>query len=140
MTDADWRRWRDWRQDRDILRPQSKKGAEAAAGLDVDHDPPLAKAVDFLKSELTGGGTVSGYFGNSVADWLCCLRRNSRRISAAKKNEPVTQIRCLEVVSSLASAHASSEFDRTIRFVPPISAAILPSVTMSAAPGFSNTA
>ncbi len=59
MTDDDWRRWRDWRQDRDILRPQSKKGAEAAAGLDVDHDPPLAKAVDFLKSELTGGGTVS---------------------------------------------------------------------------------
>ena len=60
MTDDDWRHWRDWRQDRDILRPQSKPvGDDTAADSALEHDPPLAKAVELLKSELKDDAAAS---------------------------------------------------------------------------------
>ncbi len=53
MSDDDWKQWRLWRRDRDVLKPHA---AAAAAGEttaeDLKHDPPLERAVEYIKTQI----------------------------------------------------------------------------------------
>lgn len=54
MSDDDWKQWRLWRRDRDVVRPHggANTGGGATAKDDLRHDPPLRKAVELLEEQI----------------------------------------------------------------------------------------
>ncbi len=54
MSSEDWKQWRLWRRDRDIVRPHTGTQPAESAAEDLQHDSPLERAIEYLKSQING--------------------------------------------------------------------------------------
>ena len=55
MSDDDWKQWRLWRRDRDIVKPHSGTSGTSDNGATAEvlqHDPPLRRAVEYIDSQI----------------------------------------------------------------------------------------
>lgn len=55
MSEEDWKQWRLWRRERDIVRPHgdaASGGASANVSKVLQHDPPLSRAVETIEAQL----------------------------------------------------------------------------------------